>query len=82
MSPQFELEYVCPVSPLLEYQVNCTTVDYAYSHTVLEKTQSDSDSTVLVDTDSENRFRICFQFPVPVLLIVFAENLKGICTLQ
>ena len=51
---------------------NCTTVDYAYSHTVLEKTHSDSDSTVLVDTDSENRFCICFQLPVQVLSIVFA----------
>jgi hypothetical protein len=59
VSPPFELENMCPVSPLLEYQVNCTTAAYcAYSHTVLGKTQLDSDSKVQVDTDSENRFLV------------------------
>jgi hypothetical protein len=35
-------------------QVNCTAIDYAYSHTVLENMKSDSDSTIRLDMESEN----------------------------
>ena len=35
-------------------QVNCSTVDYSYSHTVLVNMQTDSGSTTRVDTESEN----------------------------